>query len=95
MILADLMCVPLAHAAISAVLALSTYFVIDRSWKFALPEPPPLPEWKVPEFDRPQLHARMSTLSLCFASTDSPLMPSSSRNISTAMRISCSFVCIV
>src|SRR6478672_11116627 len=55
---------------------------------FTLPAPAPVDEWLVPVWERPQLQLRTSISSLWVLSTDSPLMSSIFRKISTAMTAS-------
>ena len=71
----------------STGVALSMYFVTLKSWMFTLPAvtPPPMPAWEL--CDMPHDHASTSTSFLCFESTDSPSIPSSFRNKSTAITI--------
>src|SRR5262249_40890865 len=47
---------------------------MERSWKVALPAPPPLPVGMCAEFVTPQEYDSTSTSSLCLSSRDSPLM---------------------
>src|SRR5215510_6063203 len=86
---AFLMCVPLQQDSMSSGDARSIYFVNDRSWTLTLPEPAPLPRWADPELLMPQLQARTLIsslwLGLFLPSVASPLMPSSFKNMSTAM----------
>src|SRR4029450_12961458 len=79
------MCLPLQLDSMRSGVATSMYLVSDRSCTFTLPEPAPPPRGADPELLMPQLHARTAISSLCLLSTDSPLMPSSFRNMSTAM----------
>src|SRR5437764_15326542 len=84
------MWLPLARAVIRALVDESMYLVNDRSWKLALPAPPPPPMWVVPDCDMPQLQARtsMSPFAPCSLSADSPLMLAPMlMNISNAMLV--------
>src|SRR4029453_18276172 len=78
------MCLPLQENSTRSGDATSIYFVSDRSWTLTLPEPAPPPRWADPELLTPQLQARIAISSLWPLSADSPLMPSSFRNMSTA-----------
>src|SRR5689334_11506341 len=49
------------------------------------PVPRPVLRWPDPDWLMPHENASMSISPLCFWSADSPLMPSSIRNMSTAM----------
>src|SRR4029077_15954922 len=73
-IVASLRCTPVAHACISTGDALSMLCVKERSWKLALPSPPPLPPRISPAFDTPHDQLRTSISPLCLSSSDSPLM---------------------
>src|SRR5262245_58635018 len=73
-IVASLMCCPVAQALRSAGVALSMPWTINRSWKVALPAPPPPPVEVDPEFVTPHENESTSISSLCLESTDSPLM---------------------
>src|SRR4051794_6607788 len=48
--------------------------VNERSWKVGLPAPPPLPSLVARGLTTPQDQLRTSISSLCFESSDSPLM---------------------
>src|SRR5262245_55952455 len=60
---------------------------MERSWKVALPAPPPLPPpvGMCAEFVTPQEYDSTSTSSLCLASRDSPLMSPIFAKMSAAM----------
>jgi hypothetical protein len=73
-IVASLMCSPVAHTLRSAGVALSMPCTIDSSWNVALPTPDPLPDPDGPAFATPQENESTSISSLCLASSDSPLM---------------------
>src|SRR5262245_13788691 len=82
------MCSPLAHASISLGVASSIRLPMDRSLKETLPAPPPPPPGGAGGDVIPQLHDRTSISPACLESFDSPLMPSTLRKMSTAMRAS-------
>src|SRR6516225_2431716 len=52
---------------------------------FTRPAPPPPPAGGPASFDSPQLQASTSISPLCLASKDSPAIPASLRNISSAI----------
>src|SRR5215510_10722538 len=85
-------CLPDEHANMRSAVDLSTYLVNEMSWKFALPVPWPVPMCALPELLTPQLQARTSIDSAYLSSFDSPLMPSSCINISTAITTLLHFV---
>src|SRR5437764_12432736 len=82
---ASFRCTPVAHACINTGDALSILCVNERSWKFALPAPAPLPATAT-EFVTPQDQLRTSISSLCLLSWDSPLMSPSFAKMSAATR---------
>ena len=53
---------------------LSRWWVKVRSWKLTLPDPPPPPWPRLPDWDRPHAQDSTSISSLCLASRDSPLI---------------------
>src|SRR4030067_414305 len=63
----------------------SRNFVVVTSGTLAFPAPPPLPLWVVPDWVTPQLQERTSISPLCLSSTESPLIESTFKNMSTAM----------
>src|SRR5262245_50943054 len=58
---------------------------MERSWKVALPAPPPLPVGMCAVFVTPQEYDSTSTSSLCLSSRDSPLMSPIFAKMSAAM----------
>src|SRR4029079_19302577 len=73
-IVASLMCSPVAHAFRSSGVALSIPWTIDRSRNVALPAPPPPPGAADPEFATPQENESTSISFLCLESRDSPYL---------------------
>src|SRR6516162_11735922 len=78
-------CFPLQQLSIRLGELLSTYLVKLRSCTLTLPLPAPPPTWAVPLFDIPHDQARTSISLVCTLSCDSPLTPSSCKNMSTAI----------
>src|SRR5262245_46227507 len=82
---ASFRCLPCSQADMSSGVALSIYFVNDRSCTLTFPDPPPPPWCADPDWVNPQLHARTSIASLFVPSPDSPLIPSIVKNMSIAI----------
>jgi hypothetical protein len=84
--LAVLMCSPLAEIRASFGEEISTFFVILKSVKVALPTPPPvLAEPMLTLLLAPHEKLSSSIVPACFSSVDSPFTPSSSKNMSIGM----------
>src|SRR5262245_16455735 len=83
---ASFRCTPVAHARSRLGDALSILWTMTRSWKVALPAPPPLPVL-IAGFVTPQEYDSTSISSLCLASRDSPLMSPSLAKMSIAIWI--------
>lgn len=79
--LAVWMCFPLAANWNRLGEALSSRFVIVKLWKLVLPAPPPLPCAAVPALLTPNEKLEISISPLWSFAVDSPLMPSSLRNV--------------
>ena len=82
---ASFKCRPVAHADSSFGVALSIAWTIDKSWKVALPAPPPPPVGDPPLLVTPHENDITSISSLCLASSDSPLMSPIFAKMSDAM----------
>src|SRR5215469_7180225 len=65
-----------------------TFAVKEKSWKVTFPAPPPPPSLTLPLLEAPQLKLSSSISPLCLLSLLSPSMPSSFRNMSTAIALS-------
>src|SRR5215472_12916860 len=65
-----------------------TFAVKEKSWKVTFPSPPPPPSLTLPLLEAPQLKLSSSISPLCLWSLLSPSMPSSFRNMSTAIALS-------
>ena len=76
---ASLMCVPVAAGLQSRGDALSTLWTMERSWKVAFPEPPPLPAETTPAFATPHENESTSISSLCLSSSDRQMSPDLAR----------------
>src|SRR5690606_26840417 len=78
-------CLPLAQCFRIAVVDLSIRALTCRSLKLTLPAPPPPPTLILPGWEAPQEKEVISVQPVWLESLDSPVTPSTFRNISIAI----------